>query len=140
MSDERDYTPRRGADGRRAPLPRDIRKLVLARDGSCRKCGDSNGLEIHHMLEVVHGGTDHPDNLIALCSGCHDEWTYVAPKSLPFQDWLAMPSAATLLNLFAGHLPATMTAQAWQLGLLATWTNLVADRRAGAASATPECP
>ena len=28
-------------------------------------------LEIHHVLEVQHGGTDDPENLQTLCTGCH---------------------------------------------------------------------
>lgn len=28
-------------------------------------------LEIHHVLEVQHGGSDEPENLQTLCTGCH---------------------------------------------------------------------
>ena len=28
-------------------------------------------LEIHHVLEVQHGGSDDPENLQTLCTGCH---------------------------------------------------------------------
>jgi hypothetical protein len=61
--------------------------LVLARNyvmqranGYCQLCGceapfkDSQGrpyLKIHHVRPIREGGTDSPDNLVALCPNCH---------------------------------------------------------------------
>ena len=52
------------------------REYVLYRDGhTCRVCGGkSKGkvLEVHHIIRRSDGGTDRPENLITLCSHCHD--------------------------------------------------------------------
>ena len=52
------------------------REYVLYRDGhECRLCGGKRKdpvLEIHHKIRRIDGGSDRPDNLITLCSTCHD--------------------------------------------------------------------
>ena len=52
------------------------REYVLCRDGhKCRICGGKSKdkvLEIHHVIRRSDGGTDRPDNLMTLCSHCHD--------------------------------------------------------------------
>ena len=40
-------------------------------DGSI--CGQSKWTEIHHIKRVADGGTDHPGNLITLCSAHHKQ-------------------------------------------------------------------
>ena len=53
-----------------------IREYVLYRDGhKCRICGGKSKdkvLEIHHVIRRSDGGTDRSDNLMTLCSHCHD--------------------------------------------------------------------
>ena len=61
----------------------DIQKQVYERDeNTCRCCGwtrdkwsreDPRILELHHVYEHAAGGENTPDNLIVLCSKCHDE-------------------------------------------------------------------
>lgn len=62
---------------------------ILRRDNfTCQDCGElhaeynenniaiptSDGqLEIHHIIQVQHGGSDAPDNLITLCKECHKD-------------------------------------------------------------------
>lgn len=71
-----------------------VRQYVMHRDVSCRLCGSetprpvtlnrkgSSGWvepytetvyqwEVDHIIRVVDGGTDHPDNLRLLCKSCH---------------------------------------------------------------------
>ena len=52
------------------------REYVLYRDGhKCRICGGKSKdmvLEVHHVIPRSAGGTDRPDNLITLCSHCHE--------------------------------------------------------------------
>ena len=52
------------------------REYVLYRDGhECRLCGGRRKdpvLEVHHKIRRIDGGSDRPDNLITLCSTCHD--------------------------------------------------------------------
>ena len=49
-----------------------IRRAALERAGwRCERCGAAGRLEVHHRVEVQHGGTDAPDNLEVLCVSCH---------------------------------------------------------------------
>lgn len=51
-----------------------IRQKVLERDKyTCQICGSVSDtkLHIHHILKRVEGGTDHLDNLLTVCVGCH---------------------------------------------------------------------
>lgn len=51
---------------------RRLRKQVLANaNHRCSVCGNSRGLQVHHIKPVSAGGTDAIDNLRALCAGCH---------------------------------------------------------------------
>jgi len=52
-----------------------LRRQVLERDFyCCRACGSpEKNLEIHHIKPVVYGGDDSIENLISLCSVCHNE-------------------------------------------------------------------
>lgn len=52
-----------------------VKQYVLHRDGyTCKKCKqDKCRLEVHHILFRSNGGTNSPDNLITLCSSCHDK-------------------------------------------------------------------
>lgn len=51
-------------------LVREVKK----RDGyRCRgrNCGSEIGLEVHHIVPLSRGGTNHKTNLITLCEKCH---------------------------------------------------------------------
>ncbi len=64
-------------------IPDDIRRKVLIRDGySCQHCGwgqdqwhkaDPRHLELHHLHHHAKGGENTQENLISLCTACHDE-------------------------------------------------------------------
>ncbi len=50
-----------------------MRHRVLERDGwRCQLCGSMSGVEVHHIEHRSQGGSDCEDNLIALCSQCHN--------------------------------------------------------------------
>ncbi len=63
-------------------IPDELRGEVLRRDNySCRKCGWSNKewdrsnpkhLELHHIRPHVKGGENKLENLMTLCTSCHD--------------------------------------------------------------------
>ncbi|MGZ3722423.1 MAG: HNH endonuclease [Bdellovibrionales bacterium] len=64
----------------RIPLTAGERHAVILRDkGRCthknhagKRCNSDRWVDIHHIIEVSKGGTNHPDNLITLCSFHHD--------------------------------------------------------------------
>jgi hypothetical protein len=57
-----------------ATIPPRTRQDVLARDGHrCQAPGCNHRwfLEIHHVVPREEGGSNHPGNLVTLCSACH---------------------------------------------------------------------
>ena len=77
-----------------------LRKLVLARDGwRCRSCGRPGALEVDHRVPLRRGGTDHPDNLQALCRSCHIEKSRrETPRRVPTPTEAAWKSAVAELR------------------------------------------
>ena len=54
----------------------DLKKFVLLRDRyMCKDCGKQSltGLKVHHIEKILSGGENSPDNLITLCSACHNK-------------------------------------------------------------------
>jgi 5-methylcytosine-specific restriction endonuclease McrA len=50
-----------------------LRQKVLRRDGwRCQVCGTMANLEVHHQQFRSQSGHDSEENLITLCTGCHD--------------------------------------------------------------------
>lgn len=54
-------------------IPKNIKKkLIENTGGKCPVCGVKNvPLEIAHIYPITRGGTNAPENLIALCANCH---------------------------------------------------------------------
>jgi hypothetical protein len=49
-----------------------VRRVVLDRDGyQCRNCKSNEGLQVHHIVPLRSGGTNHWSNLVTLCVECH---------------------------------------------------------------------
>jgi len=49
-------------------------RRVLDRDGwRCQKCGGASGLQVHHLRFRSSLGDDDIQNLISLCSSCHEK-------------------------------------------------------------------
>jgi hypothetical protein len=58
----------------RKSISTETMRLVLAEAGyTCANptCRNQLALDIHHLEEVAKGGGNTPDNLLALCPGCH---------------------------------------------------------------------
>lgn len=54
------------------PLSPRVVREVKERDGhTCTQCGETRNLEIDHIVRYVDGGSNKPENLRTLCSGCH---------------------------------------------------------------------
>lgn len=46
--------------------------IVEKRDGRfCRNCKTTHGLSVDHIVALVNGGTNDPDNLQILCKSCN---------------------------------------------------------------------
>lgn len=73
-------------------IPFEVQKEVYERDdNTCRLCGwqrekwtrkDPRILELHHIQEHAAGGANVAQNLIVLCSKCHDE-IHAGRRKLP---------------------------------------------------------
>jgi len=58
-------------------IPPKTRREVLARDRhQCRRrgCDHTRFLHLHHIVPRRGGGANDPENLVTLCSACHDLW------------------------------------------------------------------
>lgn len=74
-----------------------VRRDVLRRDGyQCQRCqwdhdlwnrSDPRHLELHHIQHHESGGANTADNLVTLCTVCHDEW-HARRDSSTFEVWL----------------------------------------------------
>lgn len=77
-------------------IPDEVRGIVLSRDAyQCRRCNwryslwdpsDPRNLELHHIKPHANKGENTADNLITLCTVCHDVWHSLS--SANFDDWL----------------------------------------------------
>ena len=47
------------------------RRVLRASDGVCYLCGRDGACEVDHIVPRSRGGSDHPDNLRAICRSCH---------------------------------------------------------------------
>lgn len=55
-----------------ANIDNKLRKKIYARDGyRCALCDSTKYIQIHHLIPRSKGGSNHPHNLITLCSYCH---------------------------------------------------------------------
>lgn len=51
---------------------KEIREQIKTRDGfKCTLCGETEGLEVHHIKHRSEGGDDSDNNLVTLCKRCH---------------------------------------------------------------------
>ncbi len=64
--------------------PESYRRLhlqVLERDNwRCQHCGRMRNLEVHHQTKRSQLGPDSPDNLITLCSACHQRIHHISTE------------------------------------------------------------
>jgi hypothetical protein len=74
---EKGYKPYRWEYQKSNRIDENIRKAVLFRDkNTCQDCGMTNTrLEVHHITPRRLGGSDSIQNLITLCSVCHEKVT-----------------------------------------------------------------
>jgi predicted HNH restriction endonuclease len=72
-----------------------VRDAVLARDRmSCKLCksGELSSPEVHHIIPRHRGGSDHPLNLVTLCSTCHK----MIHRNRSNENWIYHKMQATL--------------------------------------------
>lgn len=51
-----------------------VRTEMILKKIKCHNCSDY-ATELHHIVAVADGGTDAIENLLPLCSSCHQEYT-----------------------------------------------------------------
>jgi len=76
-------------------IPPKNRREVLTRDRhQCRRkgCSHTRHLHIHHLTSRAQGGTNQEDNLITLCSACHQLWHEQGRQTARLKD-LVRPEA-----------------------------------------------
>jgi len=67
-----------------------LRNKILERDGwRCQVCGSLSELEVHHMQRRSRQGDDSSENLITLCSDCHQAIHAGSEDRPEFGCWLA---------------------------------------------------
>ena len=56
-----------------------IRNCYIKAHPLCEECKRQNKLtpaeEVHHIVPLSHGGSNHDHNLMALCNSCHSRFT-----------------------------------------------------------------
>ena len=57
--------------GRGRPWRR-IRERLIDDNPYCQRCGARPSQIAHHVTPVAEGGSDEPDNLLAVCEPCHE--------------------------------------------------------------------
>jgi 5-methylcytosine-specific restriction endonuclease McrA len=61
---------------------RELCRRVLVRDGwRCQSCGRMDNLEVHHIQWRSRLGDDAEENLITLCSTCHQSCHRISSDS-----------------------------------------------------------
>lgn len=93
-----------------------LTKQVFGRDlGLCRCCG-FKGHEVHHIVSLIDGGKDLPENMVTLCHYCHKlvpnkaddfiEYARLGGARLPFIMGLAILNAEKLNIPYSEWFPA----------------------------------
>ncbi len=78
----------------------DKRRMLLAKTTSkqfiCARCGKcSKSVHLHHIKELIDGGSNDNKNLIPLCENCHIEWDDGADVGMEFGEFLVSLSSMT---------------------------------------------
>ena len=80
-----------------------VRPWILARDGHrCSVCG-ADAVEVDHIWPVSRGGSDHPENLRAICQRCNLDKMADLPGTLPFYLTQPLDPGEALLHRVASE-------------------------------------
>jgi 5-methylcytosine-specific restriction endonuclease McrA len=65
------------ATGKRTVSETKKKYVAAQQQWKCHSCGCilPAWFEVDHIQRVEHGGSNHPDNLVALCRNCHGQKT-----------------------------------------------------------------
>jgi 5-methylcytosine-specific restriction endonuclease McrA len=70
--------------------------IVDAYDGRCAYC-PCPGVTVDHVIPIVRGGLDAPDNVVPACLSCN-----TSKKAKPLDEWLSSPAYARRLAKASG--------------------------------------
>lgn len=74
----------------------------------CAYCGADGKMTVDHVLAILHGGLDQPDNVVPACRSCNS-----SKKASPVEDWYRAQPFFTELRWqqIQQHCPAAVTGQ-----------------------------
>ena len=86
-----------------------FRRKLLRENGIehliCARCGEWRiSVHLHHITELVHGGTNDTENLIPLCYECHHEWDVWDDGEFDFGTFLLTPKLRDIRKIYFGKL------------------------------------
>lgn len=47
------------------------KRVILEKPHVCANCGSEEGVEFHHIVPIMVGGTNRMSNIVPLCGACH---------------------------------------------------------------------
>ena len=107
---------------RRSEFQKYRRKLLKENDIThliCARCGEWRcSIHLHHIKEIVYGGTNEPYNLIPLCYECHDEWDKWDDNTFEFGTFLLTPKLRDFRKTFFGKIAVSSHSMALYRGLM----------------------
>ena len=92
----------------------------------CARCGRwSKSVNLHHLKELIYGGENTTENLIPICSECHNEWDAWDDGEISFGQFLLTPRLKDIRKFFFGKMAmsskslqtyraAMMTSRSWE--------------------------
>lgn len=115
-------------DGRCSPCGG---RCLIAGPPCCCRCGFQHNIHLHHIIALIDGGTDSPENIARLCVGCHQEWHAVHECIFTWENFLQTPAPVFMGFIYREYarLFAESKAPQWSwLDVLFQWDVFRHDR------------
>ena len=88
----------------------------------CARCGRwSRSVHLHHIKELVYGGENATENLVPLCSECHNEWDIWDDGVIPLGQFLLIPRLRDIRKHFFGKMAmSSKSLQTYRAAMMST--------------------